>query len=349
MAAARRKSLIGVGIAGAAGLAGAGIAGGVLARRTLAERGPGDRLVPPGLPQGTRTSRLVMRDGAVLRVLESGPPVTSDGPPPFVLLHGVTLAADIWHRQLEDLGAAGHPVIAYDLRGHGQSDAEDLTFDRLVADLLEVLEQRQCRRAVLVGHSMGGMVAIKALSANPELAVGRGRVGALALVATSANPLSGSGVPGARVVARGLQPLLSRTAWLTSRLPGPSLPKTDAGYVLARLNFGDDPPPAEVALTQRLVTGVRARVTGELLVEILRFDDLAALRRVELPATVMVGTRDLATPARHGRALAEAIGGAELVVLDGCGHMVMLERPAELAAALLALAGRSVGERAGAR
>ncbi|HET9691279.1 MAG TPA: alpha/beta hydrolase, partial [Acidimicrobiales bacterium] len=167
------------------------------------------------------------------------------------------------------------------------------------------------------------------------------RVAGLGLVATSASPVSGSGFPGARVVARSMQPVLSRGAWLTRRLPGPSLPASDVAYVLSRLNFGADPDPAEVALTQQVVGDVRAATTGELLLEILRFDDTAALRDVHLPATVVVGTRDVATPVRHGQALAESIGGAQLLVLEGCGHMVMLERPHELDTALLALAERA--------
>ena len=327
-----RRSLVGIGL-GAAGVAAAGLTGRVLARRALP---PLEARGAPALPEGIRQRHLTMDDGARLRVLEAG----GGDRPPVLLLHGITLGADIWHRQLRDLAAAGHRVVAYDMRGHGGSDSTSLTFERLAADLDEVLEQLDLERAVLVGHSMGGMVAIKALAGDKALATGRGRVGALALVATSANPVTGSGIPGARVVARSLQPLLSRSAWLTSRIPGPTLPKADLAYLLARVNFGEDPRPEEVGLTQDLVTGVRAHVTGELIVEILCFDDLAALEGIDLPATVVVGTKDLVTPVRHGRALASAIGGADLVVLEGCGHMVMLERPDELASAIGALAGR---------
>lgn len=336
----RRGSLIGLGVAAGAGLVGAGVTAGVLARRTLAARGPEAGRPPvPGVDPQVGRRRLPMSDGASLEVLDTGP--GRPGAAPFVLLHGVTLAASIWHHQLRDLAAAGHRVVAPDLRGHGRSDASDLTFDRLVADLRELLEALDLRDVVLVGHSMGGMVATKAVSSDPATATGAGRVAALGLVATSASPVSGSGVPGARVVARSLQPLLSRGTWLASRLPGPSLPKGDLAYLVSRLNFGADPDPGEVALTQQVVSDVLARTTGELLLEILRFDDLAALEAVSLPATVVVGTRDLATPVRHAEALAAAIGGARLVVLEGCGHMVMLERPAELGAALLDLAARA--------
>ncbi len=338
MARLSRRSVAGVGI-GAAGLAGAALAGRVLVRRRLPAPEARTASVLPGV---VRERRLEMGDGAILRVLEAGAP-EGGGKLPVVLLHGITLGADIWHRQLADLASAGHRVVAYDMRGHGGSDARQLTFERLAADLVEVLSQLALERVVLVGHSMGGMVAIKALASDPLTAKGGGRVAALGLVATSASPVSGSGVPGARVVARALQPVMARTAWLTARLPGPTLPKSELAYLLARANFGVDPDPAEVALTQQLVTGVRAHVTGELVVEILRFDDLVALEAVDLPATVVVGTRDVVTPARHGRALAGAIGGAELVILKGCGHMVMNERPHELAAAITALAARAAG------
>ena len=341
MTSVKRGSLIALGAATGAGLVGAGVTAAVVGHRALTQRGPREELSLPGIPPGVERRTVTMSDGARLTVLDTGP-----GDPdrlPFVLLHGITLAAAIWHHELASLAAAGHRVVAYDFRGHGTSDATDLTFDRLVADLGEVLDQLDLPRVVLVGHSMGGMVAIKAVADDAVTASGGGRVAALGLVATSASPVTGSGLPGARVVARGLQPLLSRGAWLTRRLPGPSLPKSDVAYVISRLNFGEAPDPAEVALTQQVVTDVLAATTGALLFEILRFDDTAALRDVHLPATVVVGTRDVATPVRHGEALAEAIGGAQLLVLDGCGHMVMLERPAELDAALLGLARRAAG------
>ncbi|MDQ6836997.1 MAG: alpha/beta hydrolase [Actinomycetota bacterium] len=331
---APRKSLVGL------ALAGAGVVGGLVAERALirAQRqrpdpsaGVDTTLRPEAIAQV-----LTLSDGGRLRVLEQG------AGPPIVLIHGITLAASIWHFQLPALAAAGYRVVAYDQRGHGASSVgrEGLTLDRLAADLAEVLDALDLRQAVLVGHSMGGMVALRHLAGDPEAAAGHGRVGALALLATSANPVIGSAIPGARRAVAALGPLLARMAWATSRLPGPSLGRGDLSFLLARVTFGDEPSTSQVALTRDVTAAVPAKVAAELLSEIIRFDESAILEHLALPTTVMVGTHDLMTPLRHARAMTDIIAGADLIALEGCGHMVMLERPRELIAALDHLARR---------
>ncbi len=330
---ASRKSLIGLGAAGA------GLAGGWLTQRAVVRRAQG-RPDPfadleHGLPEDVRSRTLTMSDGAGLHVYQAGAGRA------VLLLHGITLSAAVWHLQFRPLVAAGFEVVAVDLRGHGRSDATGLTLDRLAEDVAEVLEQLDLTDVVLVGHSMGGMVAIRMLAGDPVAAKGGGRVGALGLMATTADPMGGAGVPGHRLLGATLAPLLRGGGRLAGHLPGPTLPRWDGAYLLARINFGRDPSASQVALTRDLVSDTRVRVSAELILQILRVDDVASLASVDLPATVVVGTRDVVTPVRHARALADAVGGAELLVLDGCGHMVMLERPAEVAGAIVALAARS--------
>ncbi|MDQ6784455.1 MAG: alpha/beta hydrolase [Actinomycetota bacterium] len=331
---APRKSLIGLAVAGAA------VAGGIAAERAMI-RAQRQRLDPEAdvdtaLRPEVIEAVLTMSDGARLRVLQQGTG------PAIILLHGITLAAAIWHYQLPALAAAGYHVVAYDQRGHGTSTVgrEGVSLDRLAADLAEVLDALDLRQAVLVGHSMGGMVALRYLSGDPDAASGQGRIGALALVATSANPAVGSGIPGARAVVAAARPLLSRAAWITSRLPGPSLGDGDLSFLLARVTFGDEPSTSQVALTRDVTAAVPAKVAAGLLAEIVRFDETATLACLDLPSAIVVGTNDVMTPVRHARAMADIIGGADLVTLEGCGHMVMLERPVELGAALAGLAGR---------
>lgn len=332
-----RKSILGLVLAGA-GVA--GVAGGIVAERAMirAQRRRPDPAagVDTGLRPDVIGKILTMSDGARLRVVEQGTG------PAIVLIHGITLAASIWHYQLPELAASGYRVVAYDQRGHGDSTVggEGLTLDRLAADLAEVLDALDLSSAVLVGHSMGGMVALRYLAGDRVAATGRGRIGALALVATSANPVVGSGIPGARAVVAAARPFLSRTAWATSRLPGPSLGGGDLSFLLARVTFGDEPSTSQVALTRDITAAVPAKVAAELLAEIVRYDEFATLELLRLPTAIVVGTNDLMTPVRHARIMADVIDDADLVLLEGCGHMVMLERPRELAAALEQLAGR---------
>ncbi|MCL2395871.1 MAG: alpha/beta hydrolase [Acidimicrobiaceae bacterium] len=335
----RLGGLVRVGLVGL-GVAGAGMAGGLAAERALVRRIKREPELPGEGPigfEGVSERVVVADDGARLRVLEHG-----QGRP-VVLLHGVTLAAEIWQHQLEEVAAAGFRVLAVDQRGHGSSGqgTERISIDRLAADLEEILAQLDLNDAVLIGHSMGGMVALRFLTGPAGSGpIGR-RVGALGLVATTASPLRDRGIFGLDAVLNVSRPLAKPTSWVVSHLPGGSMPGSDVGLVFTRMAFGEHPSPSQVALTQQTVASVPARVTGALTVEILNFEAGAGVGSIDLPATVVVGSNDFFTPFQQAEALAGAIDGAELVVLDGCGHMVMLERHAQLSAIITELAGRS--------
>jgi pimeloyl-ACP methyl ester carboxylesterase len=348
-----------------AGWAGATLAGGAAAA-ALASVAAARRLqqvpetVPPDeleIPGDVLESFIQMSDGARIRVLVRGE--TAGGRSPIVLLHGFTLGAAVWPYQLRALGAAGHRVVAVDLRGHGRSTGAGdtaipeepasgrqvpapsrLTLARLAADVEEVLLALDLADAVLVGHSMGGMVALLMMKGDPDLAAGAGRVSALALVSSAAHPADRRSVAALKAAGR---PLISSGAGLIARLPGPTLPALDAVYALARVTFGDQPSPRQVFFTGALTGAVPVRVSAELLADIVTFDARDALASIRVPTTVVVGDHDVITPPDQSEALAEGIAGAELIILRGCGHMVMLERPAELDDAIISLAKRAAG------
>ena len=278
-----------------------------------------------------------MSDGAIIRVVESG--ASGASRPPIVLLHGITLSASIWPYQLRDLAGAGHRVLALDMRGHGRSSngpvtaggsPPRLTLERLAADVEEVLAALDLRDVVVVGHSMGGMVALLMMERDPRLAAGEGRVGSLALVATSASPARRRGLPALSELVAAGRPLIASGAGLASRLPGPTLPAVDIAFVLARITFGELPSPKQVLFTGEMTSEVPVRVSAELLLEILRFDAERVLPSIRVPTAIVVGDHDVVTPVAHAEDLLAGISGSELVVLRGCGHMVMLERPDEL-------------------
>lgn len=340
---ARRLSL--------AGLAGAGlisgIAGATAINRALVHRmsgrpdpvQPDELLLPDGLVEHT----LTMSDGWVVAAVESGP---KDGVP-VVLLHGITLGAGVWPYQLSGLAAAGLRAISLDLRGHGHSNAGGeggegpapaMTLDRMAADVAEALDQLDLAEVTLVGHSMGGMVTLKLLGADSDLAAGRGRVAALVLAGTTANATRRRGFPGLSDAMALAAPLITSASGLAARLPGPTLPANDVAFMLARVTFGEHPSPQQIAFTGNMTSQVPVRVSAGLLLEILRFKEEDVLGTIRLPTTVVVGDHDLMTPPPQSEFLAAHIDGAELIVLVGCGHMLMLERPEELNKAILARA-----------
>lgn len=328
-----------------AGLASAGLVG-ALAAWTAVNRAAVRRLarqpdpVDPSelvMPADLTEHDLTMSDGWRLRVVERGP---HDGRP-VLLLHGTTLGAAIWPYQLEALPDAGLRVLAVDLRGHGLSGgavagdetgtgSRSHTIDRMAADVAEVMDALDLHRVTLVGHSMGGMVSLRLLGADADLAAGRGRVAGLVLAGTTAQPAKGRGIPGLSDALALVQPLVSSASGLAARLPGPTLPANDLAYLIARVTFGQQSSSQKVAFTGKLTSEVPVRVSAGLLLEILRFDAERILPGIALPTTVVVGDRDLMTPSPQAEYLAAHIHGAQLVVLAGCGHMIMLERPEEL-------------------
>jgi pimeloyl-ACP methyl ester carboxylesterase len=345
--------------AGLAGLAGIGVAGGAAVQHAVARRYRQAPEVAPiaelGTPAGIREHQVSVSDGGSIYVVEHGPAqeTSSSASAParaMLLLHGISLSSAVWHYQLRDLAAAGHRVAALDFRGHGRSVAgtDGLTIDRLAADVEEVISAVGIEQAVVAGHSMGGMVALRVLARQPGWAAGRGPVGALVLIATSASPVRRRGQPRTRGLVVGARPLLVRSAALVARLPGPTLPAHDLAFLLARIAFGEGASPGQVSFTGELTSEVPARVSAQLLMEILRFDEEDALGSRRLPATVIVGDHDLMTPVSHARAMAAGIPGATLRIWPGCGHMVMLERRRELSEVLCGRAAAPLRAGAGA-
>lgn len=294
---------------------------------------PGELRMPADVIEHTVT----MSDGWKVRVVERGP---RHGPA-VLLLHGITLGAAVWPYQFSALPEEGLRVVAPDLRGHGLSGgavageetgtgAPLVTLDRMAADVAELMEALDLERVTVVGHSMGGMVTLRLLGADPGLAAGRGRVTGLVLAGTTAHATRGRGVPGLAEAVALAQPVVSSASGLAARLPGPTLPANDLAFLLARITFGQESSPRKVAFTGKLTSEVPVRVSAGLMLEIVRFDAVDVLPSIRLPTTVVVGGHDLMTPPSQAGYLASHIEGAELVVLPGCGHMLMLERPEDL-------------------
>jgi len=273
-------------------------------------------------------------DGGRIHVVEAGTG------PTIVLIHGITLGVGVWARQFRDL-TDRHRVIALDQRGHGQSigGSGGYSFERLADDLLTVLEHRGVTDAVVVGHSMGGMVLQFAALRRAE-ALAR-YASSIVLLATDAGPaIPGPvGRPMGTVTGR----MAGRAARFAERRGKGVYPGSDLATWGARVCFGSQPRAADVELVRSISAGVSPRAMAELLIPLLAFDVRAELVNIEFPTLVVVGTRDLVTPARRARVMAARIPHAEIEVLAGCGHLVMLERPDALAGILDRFSAERVG------
>jgi pimeloyl-ACP methyl ester carboxylesterase len=318
-------SIVGL-VLGAAAAAALGAAKGVAVNdRRRSGRSKSESQALPPEPHGTQHRTLRMTDGAQIHVMTCGLPPSQvrRGTPTVVLLHGVTLSGRVWHRSMAELGR-DHNVVVPDWRGHGRSIAgsDGFGLDLLASDLASILEQLDLRDCVIVGHSMGGM-ALMHLCGNHR-SVLDARVRALMFLSTAAGEVGVATLPAAvRGAVRGVlsqRPLARRASWT---LPG------DAGYAMVRVTFGERPDPVWVEEARDIVGEMDPEATAASFVPLLSHNATSALAGLTLPVMVVVGTKDRLTPPAQARRIVALVPNARLVVLDGPGHMVMLERQAE--------------------
>ena len=322
---AARKVLAATGGLAALGAA-AYIAARAEARRLQRDDDPhrGERLAaPPGT-----THRLVpSHDGGEISVIESG----SADAQPLVLLHGITLKAEIWTYQLRDLSDRFR-VVALDQRGHGRSrtGADGYSLELLGRDVATVLDELDLRDAIVVGHSMGGMVLMRFCADHADL-IGE-RVAGVVFLSTSA----GLALP---------EPLASASARLVDALhrrgerkgwdvPMYRFPPNDLSSLLARRAFGRTPSATHIEWTREMLAETAVEASYRSGLALASHDGRAALEALKVPALVVVGSRDRVTHPKLARRIADGAPDATLVVIPDAGHQLMLERPAELASLL---------------
>jgi pimeloyl-ACP methyl ester carboxylesterase len=219
---------------------------------------------------------------------------------PVLLLHGLTATHRYVVMGSRALERSGHRVIAYDARGHGQSDpAEPYDYPALAADLERVMDDRGVDRAVLAGASMGAHTLLRFALEHPERAL------ALVVITPAYDP---AGFPGD----------LERWDALADGLERGGV----EGFVEA---YGPITGPwaetTEKVLRQRLSLHAHPAAVAQALRQVPRsrpFDDLSQLAALALPVTI-VASRDEADPGHPlsvGEAYAATIPGARLVTED---------------------------------
>ncbi len=311
-----RAVALGAGIATVAGAAGWALQHRAVSRSSVTAQ----EMTAEGLtlPDDLRHHFVDVEDGGRIHVVERG-----QGPP-LVLLHGIMLSSALWVHQLRDL-ADHHRVIAVDLRGHGQSlpGSSPAGIDRLAADVRVVLETLGVENAVLVGHSMGGMVALQLVTGLP-LPERRRRVAGIILVSTTAGPFAS--LPGWAGVVRATGPVTARALLIGERWGAKALPSRDLRWWLTRLGFGADAPAVQVRFVEAMHRGTPSRTLAALIPSLATFDLSSRLGTLDVPVLVVVGSHDKLTAPRLARRMAGALPESQLVELPRCGHMPMLER-----------------------
>ncbi|KOG33525.1 alpha/beta fold hydrolase [Streptomyces resistomycificus] len=274
---------------------------------------------PYAPPVPARELTAVSADGARLHVEVHGP----EGAPAVVLAHGWTCSTAFWAAQVRDL-SVDHRVIAYDQRGHGRSPVGAACgTDQLADDLEAVLEATLApgEKAVIAGHSMGGMT-VMAASARPGF---RAHTAAVLLCSTGSSRL----VAESTVLPIG--PGRLRT-WLTKHVLGSRAPLGPVTPLARRIlkygTMGAGSAPHMVEACARIVHACPRKVRHAWS-EVLGLLDLDhAVRELAVPTAVIVGSADRLTPPGQARALVAALPDcAGLTELPGVGHMTPIEAP----------------------
>lgn len=230
---------------------------------------------------------------------------------PLLLLHAFPLSGEMWKPQVEALAGTCRCIVP-DLSGFGESEASPdgvCRMSDLATDAAALLDHLGIERAVLGGLSMGGYAALAFCETYPDrlrgLVLADTRAGADSEEARRRRLETAEKVlkEGSGVLVESLAPKLLGPR---TRAERPDLLEKIAGWIAAA-------PREGVAAAQR---GMAERP-----------DRSGALRRIAVPALILVGAEDEVTPPDESRRMQREIPGAELSILPGAGHLANLERP----------------------
>ncbi len=309
----------------------------------------------PGSPGGGRVQPVVASDGTRLHAevhaeVHGEVHGRHDAAVTLVFSHGYCLSSLSWVFQRRDLADLGRAVF-WDQRGHGRSaigPPGNVGLDQLGRDLEAVLAAcAPTGPLVLIGHSMGGMTIMSLAQQRPELFADR--VLGVGLLATSAGglPETAFGLP--RLAGELMHRTVPWAMTAYSRLPGflsaaRAMGSDFAQAMTRRWSYASPVSPGLVQFTAEMIGGTPPEVVGAFLPELTGHDTTAGLAELNrgVETLVLVGDHDLLTPVQHSEAITAAVHGAELQVVPQAGHLVMLEHPEVVSAALRALVGRAL-------
>jgi pimeloyl-ACP methyl ester carboxylesterase len=249
--------------------------------------------------------------------------------PAVILLHGIGSSSLTWEPVAGAL-AARHDVVAPDFLGHGASAKPrgDYSLGAFASGVRDLLQLVGVERATIVGHSLGGGVAMQLAYQHPEVCE--------RLVLVSSGGLGHSVSPLLRAAA------LPGSEWVLPAVAGAAGGiGARLGGVLARVGLR---PGHDVAEVGRGMADLGDREARQAFLDTLRAvvgpggQRVSALDRLylaaEVPLLIVWGDRDPIIPVGHGRRAHAAVPGSEMVEVAGAGHFPQLEDPAGFVAAV---------------
>jgi pimeloyl-ACP methyl ester carboxylesterase len=350
----RRRTLtgIGIGLAAAGTTAAAGIVADRLARALKTAKALDS--VDDYEEEASVTTVVLADDGVALHVEidePESPVAMAKGAvaPTVVFCHGYTLSLRCWVFQRRALRAAGYRVVLWDARGHGQSGAgskESYEIDQLGHDLYSVINAVAPQGPlILVGHSMGGMTLMALAAHHPEVI--KERVIGVAFVSTSPGGISAVSWGLGKVLGRAVHRLGPFAVGRLAGRQGLVNSVLKAGreveeYFVDLYSFASPVPLSIVQLTAEMIFTTRIEVISDFMETFETHDKREALEQfVGVETLVINGIQDMLTPPEHSEEIVRLIPGAEHVLVNDAGHIIMLEHGDVVSEQLLALIGRA--------
>jgi len=223
---------------------------------------------------------------------------------PLVFLHGVGGGHHAWEAQLPYFSGLGYPSHAWDQPGYGHSPiVEPYDLEQVSASLARLIESLGREPVVLVGHSMGGLIAQETYARHPKL------IKALALCFTSPAFADGSSDFTKQFIAARIGPL-------------------DEGKTMAQIAAKLIPTMGSNSkLAEQIMAGVPPDTYRKAVKLLTTFDRRKELASIKVPTLVVAGSEDKTAPPAVMEKMAQKIPGAEYVLMQGCGHLGPMDQP----------------------
>jgi pimeloyl-ACP methyl ester carboxylesterase len=240
---------------------------------------------------------------------------TDEGPdnaPVIILIHGFPLNKSMWNKQVEVL-IETYRVIAYDVRGHGNSTAgtDYFSIELFVTDLIKLMDVLKIEKAMLCGLSMGGYIALNAVQNFPK------RFGALILCDTNCVADTPE-AKGKRMMAieniqkNGLEQYANESL----------------GNLFAPESFVTN--KEKIALVKEMIKGTSVQSLSNTLIALSkRKETCAGLAAIPVPVLIVVGKEDKITPPDAALLMQKKIKGSKLIIIEHAGHLSNIENSYE--------------------
>lgn len=250
--------------------------------------------------------------------------------PTIVLLHGLLFDGGMWRSQIEPLTALGR-VVVFDGPGHGKSEPPPrFQLEEHADALYDAFGELKIGRAVMVGLSWGGMVSMCFALQHPSEVAGLALLDASAEAQTLAE----------KVRYRAFIAMHRRVGF-----PWSLFQKELAPLMFGPRTRAEQPELVESSYRRTMGFDREGVARSGIAVVVHRKRVLDKISRINVPTLVLCGRDDGATPPERSENIAKAIPGAELVVIEECGHMSALEAPEAVNARLIPFVERVVAGR----